>query len=281
MNNTNNICIYHLLDDKNISFYVGKTNNINRRKKEHLCFLKNNKKGKSWPVYHKIRKLIKETSYELKMEIIEKDLNYEEANLLEIEYIKKYKEQGIILYNLTDGGEGTLNHKPVFTDEWRKKLSEAKSGDNFKGEKNSFYGKKHTEKTKKILSEQRKGKMIGKNNPFYGQKHTDETKNLLATNASERFKGVPKSEEHKKKIGDAHRERKHNLEQIEKNRLKSCKLYEVNILDKKISIKWERGCIILPKFLVETYKIKISTQSLYKIIKTNKPINNIFIKEII
>lgn len=50
------------------------------------------------------------------------------------------------------------------------------------GKNNPFYGKHHSDETKKILSQKLKGRnrtdqfkqnVTGKNNPFYGKKHTD------------------------------------------------------------------------------------------------------------
>ena len=59
------------------------------------------------------------------------------------------------------------------------------------GAANPFYGKTHTEETKKILSE----RMSGENNPFYGKKRPDHSKKVSAA-----LKGKPKSEEHKKAL---------------------------------------------------------------------------------
>jgi hypothetical protein len=42
----------------------------------------------------------------------------------------------------------------------------------FSGENNPFYGKHHSEETKKKISESRKGKLIGKNHPMYGKNHS-------------------------------------------------------------------------------------------------------------
>ena len=42
----------------------------------------------------------------------------------------------------------------------------------YTGENNPFYGKKHSEESKRRISEARKGE----NNPFYGRKHSEESK---------------------------------------------------------------------------------------------------------
>lgn len=45
---------------------------------------------------------------------------------------------------------------------------------------NFFEGKKHTEETKKKISEAKKGKNTGENNPFFGKKHPEELIQKLA-----------------------------------------------------------------------------------------------------
>jgi group I intron endonuclease len=57
-------------------------------------------------------------------------------------------------------------------------------------------GIKHTEKSKQKMSEI----ASGEKNPFFGKKHTDETKESYSLAR----KGVSKTEEHKKKISDSH-----------------------------------------------------------------------------
>lgn len=45
-----------------------------------------------------------------------------------------------------------------------------------KGEDNSFYGRRHSEESKKKMSESQKGKRTGEDNPFYGKHHSEETR---------------------------------------------------------------------------------------------------------
>ena len=47
------------------------------------------------------------------------------------------------------------------------------------GEKNNFYGKKHTLESKKKIREARK-KQVGENRPFWGRKHSEETKRKIS-----------------------------------------------------------------------------------------------------
>lgn len=92
--------IYVFVDERDRPYYVGKTNNFNRRKKEHL---KEIEKGNTLPKYNKARKLIKAGFY-LKMSTIKRTDNEDKAYRLEREYIKKYRKEGYQLLNCTYGG---------------------------------------------------------------------------------------------------------------------------------------------------------------------------------
>ena len=59
-----------------------------------------------------------------------------------------------------------------------------------KGEKNPFYGRHHTEETKKKLSEANKGKQLGKDNPFYGKTHSEESKKRIGAINKVKMKGM-------------------------------------------------------------------------------------------
>ena len=52
----------------------------------------------------------------------------------------------------------------------------------FSGEKNPFYGKHHSDETKKKISKNRKGKCVGENHPFYGKKHSEEELKKMSEN---------------------------------------------------------------------------------------------------
>jgi group I intron endonuclease len=112
--------------------------------------------------------------------------NKETLDKLESNYIKKYNSVNKNLgYNKSLGG---ANGKQSL--ETRKKRSKMMMGENnpnygMFGEKNSFYGKKHSLESRNKMSESLKGKMAGENHPFYGKKLSDEHKR----NISESKKG--------------------------------------------------------------------------------------------
>ena len=54
------------------------------------------------------------------------------------------------------------------------------------GEKNSFFGKKHSEKTKKNWSIKRKNHFMGEENAFFGKKHSDKTKEQIRNSRKDR-----------------------------------------------------------------------------------------------
>ena len=82
---------------------------------------------------------------------IEENLSEEEAFEKEKYYIKKYREYGIDLCNMTDGGEGSSN--------WYSSLSEEEK-ENHRLISRSFLGKTHSEETKLKMSNSAKGRTL-------------------------------------------------------------------------------------------------------------------------
>lgn len=92
--------------------------------------------------------------------IVKDNLTNEEACALEIEQIAYRWGKGEAYCNYTSGGTGfaTGIKNPNYSRDWR-------------GNKNPFYGRKHSEETKAKISKNRKGKggQYGKANPMYGK----------------------------------------------------------------------------------------------------------------
>lgn len=188
--------------------YIGKTTKLfERRKKEHLkdssskreCF-------KNIIFYKAIRKYGWDN---IKWEILEDNITDETIlNEKETFYILKYDtfmENG---YNMTSGGDGHSGYKlseetkqkmsdrfkniPL-TEETKRKMKENHT--DFNGNKNPFFGKHHTEKTKHILKEKNSGKNAYNYNRKFTQEHIDKiTKHHI---------GRKRSEETRRKISEA------------------------------------------------------------------------------
>lgn len=119
-----------------------------------------------------------------KHEIVASGLTKEAACSMEVELIAQYgsmdPNKG---YNAHEGGE-----HPPFTEETRRKISEAALKRNMSGKRNPNYGNH---------------KLAGENNPNYGKKHSAEMRALM----SERRKGkgtTPKSEATKQLMREHH-----------------------------------------------------------------------------
>lgn len=92
----------------------------------------------------------------------------EEANYWEIEYIKKYNTVIPNGMNIMEGGKCAV----------------------------------HSDETKKLLSESKKGKYTGENNPMYGKKHTEETIEKI----KDALTGVALTSECKANMSKSHQE---------------------------------------------------------------------------
>lgn len=167
--------IYAFIDDKGQYFYIGKTCDINRRNKEHLFEIN---KGNNLPKYNKLRKLLREGhDFHSLVIIVEDGLSCDQIDDREIYYIRKLREEGYTLKNLTDGGDGGIMSIPGVGDKIRaanldrkcsdltkKKISESNKGKRFTKEhreKLSIARKKRktTKATREKCSKTSKGKI--------------------------------------------------------------------------------------------------------------------------
>lgn len=131
------------------------------------------------------------------------------------------------------------------------------------GEKNSFYGKKHTQKYKDNASKRMRGKYIGEKNPFYGKSHSDETKKKISdwmtgryVGEKNHFYGKHHSDKTKKILSE--KSRKYALANIEKMRSRGIKSAEL----------LSKGRKTIPEKLVEKKLIDMNITFKYnKIIK--------------
>ena len=198
--------------------YIGQTiQSLNRRLYNHI-YRVNDKTEKKVSLTHKeswIRKLIIENKVDdLKIELIEEvcvDLLDEREKYWISHYGKLVK-----LTNSTDGGQCCR----VISDETRRKISASK-----KGNKNRL-GKKHSDKTKKLLS----SKLSGKNSPNYGRKHSDATKQKMSESSRGEKnpmygKSYKRTEESKRKVSESLK----NSEKFKKS--KQSKEYRQKVAD--------------------------------------------------
>lgn len=150
--------IYCLTNHVNNKRYIGQSIDIKRRISEHYC------KPTNQVISKAVQKHGKDNfSYDI-VELCDET----KLDELEIKYIKQYDTHisngnG---YNVDYGGNGTGK----VSEETKNKISQAVSG-----EKNGFYGKKHTDEVK----EKQKIAKKGNKNPFHGKKHTEKRNNDL------------------------------------------------------------------------------------------------------
>ena len=139
--------VVYVKEFENGKVYVGITNNFRSRMSNHKS--KAFVSGSKLPVHRAMRKYTHETK------IVFKSEDYDEILKKEIELIQEYKDKGIDVYNLTDGGGGAVGYK--WKEEAKEKLRQAN------------LGKKHTEETKRKVGLASKGR-----------RHTEEDKKLIS-----------------------------------------------------------------------------------------------------
>jgi group I intron endonuclease len=164
----NNYCVYVHTNKINGKKYVGQT-----CKRPQVRFGKNGAGYIGSRIFYNA--ILKYGWDNFSHEILFTNLTSEQANLIEQAVISAYNTTDRRFgYNLQSGGR---NHK--LADETKQILSKIKTG-KYTGSQNPFYGQKHTEETRKIMS-QKHYDCNGEKNPNYGKKHTAESKEKMRT----------------------------------------------------------------------------------------------------
>ncbi len=102
--------IYVFLDQRGKPYYVGKTNNFKRRRREHTEAIRT---MNPLPKYRKARWLLK-NGYKFRMRTVAKALIEKDAYEIETFYIKKYIKAGHRLTNLTHNGSDKKSTKKKY-----------------------------------------------------------------------------------------------------------------------------------------------------------------------
>lgn len=136
--------IYAFVDGANSPFYVGKTINLQQRKRNHVW---NAKSGCKLYLYCKLRKMMANNE-PFDAVVIEQGIPDAEIDDKERYWIAEYRRLGYKLCNLADGGEGGKGMSPEMqkaaaaekrrgrkmSQESRKRISEARKGIRFSAE---------------------------------------------------------------------------------------------------------------------------------------------------
>lgn len=182
------IVYQHRRLDNNKVFYIGISKN---KKRAYSKEYRNN----HW--YNIVNKV----GYDV--DILIEGLTWNEACIKESELIKQYGRADLnegTLVNMTDGGEGIFNP----SEEVRNKISLSN-----KGKVSSMKGKKHSEETKRKMTEAQKGNKnsLGRKLSPETRKKMSEAKKKMSDDTklklSEAKKGKKLSDEHKRKLSEA------------------------------------------------------------------------------
>jgi group I intron endonuclease len=161
---TDNIIFYKYLENKpgvyliknklNNKVYVGSSYDVKKRIISHLSRLKNNKHHSKY---------------------LQASFNKYGKHVFSINILEYVKNTNILLKREQYWLNFFTSYNPSY-------------GYNICNISKNTKGRMHSEKTKKLMSEKRKGQTVGVNNPFYGKKHTKENIAKILNNRKRSYK---------------------------------------------------------------------------------------------
>lgn len=168
----------------NNKIYIGQTTQSNCAYKNYF--------GSGYAIESAVKKYGKKNFQKVTLAIC---YNQNDANELEKYFINSYNSKSPNGYNISDGGTENVV-------KMRKKLKGKMSGD-----KNPFFGKTHSDETKRKLSEANKNRIVS---PLTKNRISQANKGMVPWNKG---KSNPHSPEHKRKLSELNKNRKMTSEQ--------------------------------------------------------------------
>lgn len=194
-----NMGIYKITNLANGKFYLGSSNNLKKRRREHLWALRENRHDN--PYLQNAFNKHGESNFAF--EVIEQVLNEDGLRPTEQKYINELnacnREIGYNINKYASGGglmgEDNPNFGKKMSEEQKQKIRKTMTGRKYSlerrrnmsqnrkgkcvGENNWNFGRKKTEAEKQRQSEIMRGRYIGEDNPFYRRKHSEITKKKM------------------------------------------------------------------------------------------------------
>ena len=229
--------VYKITNNNNGKYYIGKTNDLEKRWYNHVYCALVNKENTYF--YNAIRKY---GAANFTIEQIEECKTEEIVLEREIFWINElHANKRNIGYNMTDGGDGMSGF--IHSEESKQKQRE------------KMLGRKHSPEHNKKISESNKGKIVsqevkdkiskanlGENNGMFGKSITEKTRKKLSDFQSTRLR-KPLTEEHKMKNSEAAKNQDHYFRipietKNEVVKLYSSGQYTKNQLAEKFGLKY-------------------------------------------